>query len=149
MSPKDHNEDGCIASRLLTIYRLNKITNVKTMVFINPFSTTSITVASSLYTFYKIHPYVPYSFLWHNAVVPGTFLVLKTLKNKISGDESETENYEEDLDPSMEMYQVISHDEQLGIVTKILIFEEPQFTFLSTEYIEDEHQVKKGEPVFL
>ena len=121
------------------------------MVLINPFSPTSITIASSAYTFYKIHPYVPYSFLWHNAVVPGTFLVLKTLKNQITGTDDKGRD-EDDLDPSVEMYEIISHDETLGIVTKIMIFEEPQFTFLGTEYAdEEEEDYERGEggPVFL
>lgn len=119
------------------------------MVFvINPFSTTSLTVASSMYTFYKIHPYVPYSFLWHNAVVPGTFLVLKTIKGKLSG--SDNEVYDDEIDPSVEMYEIITHDETLGIVTKIVIFDEPQFTFLGTEYADDEFEdTKSGGPVFL
>tara|TARA_B100000508_G_C11274652_1_gene187435 strand:- start:53 stop:406 length:354 start_codon:yes stop_codon:yes gene_type:complete len=117
------------------------------MVFIiNPFSTTSLTVASSMYTFYKIHPYVPYSFLWHNAVVPGTFLVLKTIKGKLTN--SDKEMYDDDeIDPAVEMYEIITHDETLGIVTKIIIFDEPQFTFLGTEYVDDE--TESGGPVFL
>lgn len=108
------------------------------MVFINPLSPTSLTLASTAFTFYKIHPYIPYSFLWHNAIVPGTFMILKSLKTNDSGE------YDED---GLEMYEVISHDENLGIITKILIFDEPQFTFLGTEHIED-HKTT-GDPVFL
>jgi hypothetical protein len=114
------------------------------MLPLNPFDTTSITLASSAYTIYKLHPYVPYSFLWHNAVVPGTFLVLKTLKNQITG--LDHGGVDDDIDPSVEMYEVISHDETMGIVTKIIIFEEPQFTLLGTEYVDDDDD--EG-PVFL
>lgn len=111
------------------------------MILLNPFSTTGLTIASSAYTFYKIHPFIPYSFIWHNAIVPGTCLVLQSIKNTFKPHE------QEDNEHDVEIYQLLSADESYGIVTKYLIFEqEPQFTYLGVEYVEND---KGGGPVFL
>lgn len=107
----------------------------------NLFSATGLTLMSSAYTFYKIHPYVPYGLIWNHAVVPGTIYALQTIKDKLSGNE-----YDEESD--IEMYQVVSCSEVNGIVTKYLLFDqEPQFTYLGVEYIEEEEY--NGGPVFL
>ena len=67
-------------------------------------------------------------------------MVLKTLKNQITGTKDKGDECE--IDPFEEMYEIISHDETLGIVTKVVIFEEPQFTFLDIDN-------DVGGPVFL
>lgn len=103
----------------------------------NVFSVSTVTLMSSLYTLYKIHPYVPYRFILEYAVVPA----FKSLKNKRKVDD--------EVDNELELYQIVSASEENGIVTRYLMFEEePQFTFLGVEYVEPDLSSTSG-PVFL
>lgn len=99
---------------------------------------TNLTLLSSAYTLYKLHPFIPYRFIWNNALLP----LLKRQKQKDDRDDIDDDEYY-----GGELYEIVSYDSHLGIVTKIIVFEEPQFTFLGTEYIE--HDEYKNEPVFL
>lgn len=106
---------------------------------------TITTVASSAYTLYKVHPFVPYRLIWENAVVPGVCLLFSTVKRRIKLTQEDITEHN-----NVEFYEVITRSDEFGIVTKHLIFEdEPQFTFLGVEYVEKDEVYGGGGPVFL
>jgi hypothetical protein len=108
------------------------------------FSATGATIASSAYTLYKVHPYVPYSFIWINAVVPVSLIVMKSIKDIVIKPEAPAESQ-----PDIEFYNVIVTVDKFGMVEKTLMFlEEPTFTYLGVEYDNDEYKEERG-PVFL
>lgn len=106
----------------------------------------TLTIASSAYTMYKIHPYIPYRLIWDAALVPGVYLLMGRLKNgrrRPTPDQVDEHN-------KTDLYEVITKSDEFGIVTKHLIFEdEPQFVFLGVEYVEFDKTVPRAEPVFL
>jgi hypothetical protein len=88
-----------------------------------------VTLLSSTYTFYKIHPHIPYKLIWVNAIVPLTFLVMQSIKDGIMG-----QREREPVDPHC-------------IVGKTFYLENPTttFTYLGVEYEDDGF----AEPVWL
>jgi hypothetical protein len=112
------------------------------MYAITPYTIT--TVASSAYTLYKVHPFVPYKIIWESALVPGVCLLFSTIKRRVKLTPTDVMEHN-----NVEFYEVITKSDEFGIVTKHLIFEdEPQFTFLGVEYVEKDDMFYTG-PVFL
>lgn len=94
--------------------------------------TTVTTLVSGAYTFYCIHPFIPYRFLWTTVAVP----MLNYMTISRTPVEKELE---------LEFYEIVkeSHDPETGVTTRYLILkkEEP-FTIINLEY-------DPNEPVWL
>lgn len=106
----------------------------------------TLTIASSAYTLYKFHPYIPYKLIWDAALVPGVYLLMGRLKNGRRRPTSE----QIDEHNKRDFYEVITKLEEFEIVLKHLIFEdEPQIVFLGVEYVEFDKTIPRAEPIFL
>lgn len=83
---------------------------------------TLTTLVSGAYTLYKIHPYIPYRFLWKYMAVPA----LEYLHHRAP---------EEHLD--LECYEIIeeSRDSYTGVVTRYLVLKnrDDSFTVVDKE----------------
>lgn len=85
------------------------------------FNPGTLTIASTMYTYYKVHPYVPYRFIWENMVLPA----IQNLKNKGTSPKTEYEDHD--------TYEVIQETgDGNGVVTRVVFFDtsSTQFTYI-------------------